>query len=144
MMVSPDMQRVIAALTLCPLVMGLHALAQDHSPEENQKSAKAAPPTRPKPGLVSGRIFEITNSGDLKPARMAKIYLFSHDGSEGSAAHEWSVELRKGLLDYIKGPLMDVDSDGAPVPRAGLLLADAEKLNCQRELLIYDALSSQR
>jgi hypothetical protein len=34
------------------------------------------PTARPRPATLSGRVFAITRSGDLKPARMASIYLF--------------------------------------------------------------------
>jgi hypothetical protein len=50
-------------------------------------------------GTVSGRIFAITGSGDIKPARMASMYLFYmyrsvkyaeiHKEDENSAGMEW-------------------------------------------------------
>lgn len=45
---------------------------------QQRKSASPA-----KAGVVSGSVFAITKGGDLKPARMAKIYLFY--ASQGSA-----------------------------------------------------------
>ncbi len=55
--------------------------------------ARAAPAqqktvrTTPKSGVVSGRVFAITQAGDIKPARMAKIYLLwkYHSKSEEMA-----------------------------------------------------------
>jgi hypothetical protein len=50
---------------------------------------RAASPSQkasnPSLGTVSGRIFLITKGGDLKPARMARVYLFFEHGP-GSAA----------------------------------------------------------
>ncbi len=39
-----------------------------------------------KPGTVSGSIFLITKAGDLKPARMAEVYLFFHPKDENDSA----------------------------------------------------------
>jgi hypothetical protein len=40
-----------------------------------QKPKTASKPASPGPGIVSGRVFAITGGGDVKPARMAKVYL---------------------------------------------------------------------
>jgi hypothetical protein len=62
---------VAVMLAVCPAgfshirVFGLVASAQQRS------ATKSAA----KPGIVSGRVFAVTKSSDLKPARMAKIYL---------------------------------------------------------------------
>jgi hypothetical protein len=43
----------------------------------------------PKPGVISGRVFGITKSGDIEPARMAKLYIMPiftfHSSSEGTS-----------------------------------------------------------
>ncbi len=54
---------LLTLVVILPVVMPT-AVAQ-------QKTAGAAP----KPGVVSGRVFAITQGGDIKPARMAKVYL---------------------------------------------------------------------
>ena len=69
----------------------------------------AAPP--PKAGAVSGRVFAITEGGDLKPARMAKVYLFylhrsskpTGGGEDGeTAGMAWIEEQTKALKDIAK------------------------------------------
>src|SRR5580698_8554008 len=66
------------------------------SAQQKQPSKSAA-----KPGIVSGRVFAITKSGDLKPARLAKVYLFYESGSKGTdpdtAGLTWTLNLAKGL-----------------------------------------------
>lgn len=44
------------------------------------------PTPRARPATISGRVFLITRNGDLKPARMASVYLFS---SESDWPHQW-------------------------------------------------------
>jgi hypothetical protein len=51
-----------------------------------QRAPTKGPAQRPKPGTISGRAFGITAGGDLKPARLAKVYLLHLTGSLPSAA----------------------------------------------------------
>jgi hypothetical protein len=73
------------------------------------KSAKPKPvhPRPSPPAQISGRVFLVTNGGDLKPARMAAVYMLMELG-----------------LPY-------VSSDGrtVPMPEAGILLAGLKFLS---------------
>ena len=77
---------------------------------------QAKPNAKPevKPGVVSGRVFLITQAGDIKPARMADVKLFyasdpsipiaEAEKDKNSAADEWFVEISKTLsADYEEG-----------------------------------------
>src|SRR6266705_2764234 len=71
---------------------------------KDQRSAKVPPKSRPNAGVVSGRIFAITKAGDIKPARMAKVYLFSWGGhaDEVTAGSIWSNEKHRLLVEFLK------------------------------------------
>jgi hypothetical protein len=105
---------------------------------------KAQPkPVQSKPGQVSGRVFAITESGDLKPARLAKIYLFylptstnstqdaDRDSEEAlnTAGMAWLKAQTKAARERLEETIRDV--------REGRSLTDA--LKCRRELLTEDA-----
>jgi hypothetical protein len=72
---------------------------------------KPSPRSAVKPGIVSGRVFAITKGGDLKPARMAKVYLFyvergglraaPREGQD-TAGFAWMDSLSKGLEENSK------------------------------------------
>jgi len=76
------------------------------------RASKTAAPAPPKAGAVSGRVFAITEGGDIKPGRMAKIYLFylqrsakSAGGNEeekDSAGLAWLAEQSKALKERAK------------------------------------------
>lgn len=71
--------------------------------------AKSEPKSPVKPGVVSGRVFLITVGGDVKPARMAKVYLlYMHRGVKfagadkeyhDSAELQWMNALIKAMQD---------------------------------------------
>lgn len=71
--ISVRVTKLIYSLLMCFLLL-CPAVAQS-------KTARTAPTaqqhktTRTAPGVVSGRVFAITKSGDIKPARMATVYL---------------------------------------------------------------------
>jgi hypothetical protein len=54
-----------------------------------QAPTKQGSPTKktstPSAGIVTGRVFAITQGGDLKPARMAHVYLFFQNGPEAAS-----------------------------------------------------------
>ena len=57
---------------------------------------KTARPVRaPRPATVSGRVFAITKSGDLKPARMASVYLLLSLPDQDPVYLEWLREFVK-------------------------------------------------
>lgn len=53
-------------------------------------------------GAVSGRVFLITRSGDLKPARLASVWIFSFaGGAKSSAAAIWLDEYQKASEKWL-------------------------------------------
>ncbi len=111
------------------LLLAIAVNAQQKSPPSEQT------------GVVSGRIFAITKDGDLKPARLAKVYLFytyrsakaanaSPAEETNSAAHVWSENLSKLTEGYLKA----LDREGA---------SWSDSLMCHKKLLTYvEALSA--
>ena len=95
---------------------------------------KAVTKTVTKPGVLSGRVFAITNGGDVKPARMANIYLLyeyhgktvsdkEYQGTAGGMA--WSDQESRRLKDYSQW-LKENGKD------------TSESLWCRTELLGYN------
>ncbi|MGB7553899.1 MAG: carboxypeptidase-like regulatory domain-containing protein [Candidatus Korobacteraceae bacterium] len=96
-----------------------------------------------KAGVVSGSVFAITKGGDLKPARMADVYLLykyrsvkwanSHpEDYEGSTDHAWADNYIKTLHEHTK----ELAAEG---------MAWSDKLACLKSLQVYhDALSQTR
>lgn len=70
--------------------------------------AKSQSESAVKPGVISGRVFLITQAGDIKPARMAHVLLFydsdpsvaTAENDKNSVGHEWRVEYLKALIAY--------------------------------------------
>jgi hypothetical protein len=89
------------------------------------------------PGAVSGRVFAITNSGDLKPARMAKVYLL------------WCYSNLKFALEQEKKGINE-DTAALVFMRARNEAMEQDEIqrkqeqhwddfiNCRRDLLEYD------
>jgi hypothetical protein len=78
-----------ALIAISPLLLwSTMALAQATAP--SQKVPPVKPPAHKqvlKPASVSGYVFALTEDGDLKPARMAKVYLlYSRAAGEPAAA----------------------------------------------------------
>ena len=89
-------------LAIAMSAIGLACMAQTTTPRKATNfTSKPAPAAKPKPGVVSGRIFEITKGGDIKPGRLAEVYLVSWDGVESSAAQRWHNEYLKARQEYI-------------------------------------------
>jgi hypothetical protein len=63
-----------------------------------------------RPGVLSGRVFAITKGGDVKPGRMARVYLFylyrsvkyaeAHKEDENSAGMAWLEANNKAMEKY--------------------------------------------
>lgn len=73
--------------------------------------------SNPSVGSVSGRIFLITKGGDLKPARMAHVFLFFERGPGSSAVMSAGGGYTPGLI-YLKENLElteDANKSGASV-----------------------------
>jgi hypothetical protein len=97
-----------------------------------QKTAKPAPKLAPtKPGVVSGRIFAITGGGDLKPARLAKVYLFYLYKSVKVAEDENSAGMA-----WLKAVLKAITDNAEVSSRDGANWSDS--IRCRRDLLSYD------
>jgi hypothetical protein len=81
------------------------ASAQQKVPPKAAKTTVSVPL---KLGVLSGRIFAITTGGDIKPARLAKIYLFylrglkiaeANEEDQNSAGMAWLTEEAKALKE---------------------------------------------
>jgi hypothetical protein len=85
-----------------------------------------------KPGVVSGRVFLITVGGDIKPARMASVYLMytyrsvkfaeAHKEDQDSASVEW-------LEQYNKVREEEMAASG--------YYSDSKAVSCYRSLMDY-------
>ncbi len=101
----------MAALLLLLCSMGLCAQQGIGAAKKGAgDSAKATRKTHLKPATVSGYVFAITKAGDVKPARMAKVYMLYSRGlgesadalvdksnDQKSAADVLAAEIIKGL-----------------------------------------------
>jgi hypothetical protein len=77
---------------------------------------KPRPKSTAKPGIVSGRVFAVTKSGDLKPARMAPVYLLYEEriyrdrkeadaaskAEQDTAALAWMDNLNKAMEKHLQ------------------------------------------
>lgn len=107
-----------------------------------QAKSQAKPVVRP--GVVSGRVFLITVGGDIKPARMANVYLLylyrsvkfaeAHKEDQNSAGMEWGVELNKAMEENIKA---------TQERQAAHDFSNSESLNCLRSLAEYSSALSK-
>jgi hypothetical protein len=114
-------------------------------PSRNRPQTRAEQRLR-NPGVVSGRVFAITVSGDLKLARLAKVYLFllsggaKFDGDSVSLA--WSHSELKAAGEMAKAEKDREDSysrTGKDVDGSTDFDGDgAKSIVCRRELLLYD------
>jgi hypothetical protein len=94
--------------------------------------------TKAQAGLVSGRVFGITEEGDIKPARFARVYLFQRYGPavepndrdyNESAAHEWLSERYNAIVSVIQEKTSQFERDRS---------IESKALSCRRDLLTYD------
>lgn len=112
------------------VLMGMLAAAPTLAQQSGSKPTGTPPQKMPHSatGSVSGRIFLITKAGDLKPARMARLYLFWENGSAVAAVEAAAgAETSPGLF-YLKKNLEateDANKTGASqLCRTDLLNAD--------------------
>ena len=89
------MKRYIAVLFAALAASCFIGVAQQRATPKSTKAPLA------KPGIVSGRVFIINGSGDLKPARLANVYLLwmqrtkwndltEQERAEGGASRVWA------------------------------------------------------
>ena len=98
-------------LLLCPAVL---ISASSQAKNSQAKTTKAAPAGR-HAGEISGFTFLITRNGDLKPARLAQVYLFRSDLAD---AYDVTVVKQRSVFE-----------EGLP--------QDAE-LSCEAKIEVYD------
>lgn len=93
-------------------------------------------------GVISGSVFLITQGGDLKPARMADVYLLylypsvkwvnAHPEDEDSAGHAWMDNYNNVLGDFLK--VFAAEGMGW-----------SDKMDCLKHMQVYhDALSQTK
>ncbi len=70
--------KVLAIAVVSLLLMSSLVASSAQQARAQKKATVATRPKAPplKPATVSGRVFALTKGGDLKPARLAKIYMF--------------------------------------------------------------------
>ncbi len=86
-------------------VLGLTCVAQTKAPNKGTSSApKQASVAARKPGVVSGRVFAITAGGDIKPARLAKVYLIYSSIEMLTAWYDGLSTYRNQYLIQLKDP----------------------------------------
>lgn len=119
-------------MILCAaLAIGLRGAPSQQPAPKNNAKAKTPTKAKPKPGVISGRVFLITKSGDIKPARLAKMYLLPWGNDvDKSVAKIWGDELDKAAKKYIQ-ELNAANKDGS-----SLNMSDA--YICRKELATYD------
>ncbi len=76
--------------------------------DTNRAASPAQKASHPSFGVVSGRIFLITKGGDLKPARMAHVFLFFDRGQGSSAVMSAGGGDTPGLI-YLKKNLEAIE-----------------------------------
>lgn len=114
-----------------------------HGAGAELSGAQSKPRSNPQPlGSVHGRVFAITKGGDLKPARLAQVYLVFETRIVGhkvdpSAANEETASLvfLKEQTEQLKlgnNELLEKSRDGSISSEA------LQKLTCKSELLAVD------
>jgi hypothetical protein len=121
--------RFASRLAVEMVLLSIFASSQQHA---GMQVAKA--------GIVSGSVFAITKGGDLKPARLAHVYLLyvhrsvsfanAHPDDDNSAAMSWIDNHNKAMEQYDK-----------ELSAEGMNWSDA--VMCRKRLLTYHEALSQ-
>lgn len=101
-----------------------------------------------KPGILSGRVFLITEAGDIKPARMADVYLLykyggvdlpETDDYKTSVENEWMEEYGKALKEAIDeyGKASEVYRTALKEGREGR--KPTSPFSCPGNLIVYNS-----
>jgi hypothetical protein len=122
---KPTKRPLLALLTLAIAVTSVFAQRAPRGPTKG-------PAQKPKPGTISGRAFGITSGGDLKPARLAKVYLLHLTGSlppavvddtdgnkEDPAALRWLKDLNRFIAEVTAAPSAPPAARPTPTPPSG-------------------------
>jgi hypothetical protein len=116
-------QAVVLIVICFSLVLWPQATPTTANPTKNSAHAKDPVAIGKKPsGSISGRVFAITRAGDLKPARLARVYLMGGLNIPPDSAV--SIFLDKQL------------SGRTALRESGALTDDSEELLCRKELLL--------
>jgi hypothetical protein len=111
-----------SSLVLGLVLLTLPVSVQTKSPNKGTgQSVRSAGTQKTNTGTVAGRVFAITKSGDLKPARLASVYLFFNNGPGVSAILE-----KTGNTPALVFLQKELDSlkEGDPSCRRDLVAAD--------------------
>ena len=115
--------------------------AQEIRKEKTKPATRTVSPTLSS-GWLSGRVFAITKGGDLKPARMADVYLFLESKISGSRVVESKGELTPMLvyLDKTLELMKETNSDRIAKYSEGLEISEeyAQRVSCRHDLLVVD------
>jgi hypothetical protein len=104
--------------------------------------AQQRKPLSAKAGVVSGSIFAITESGDLKPARMSHVYLLYTSRSvktananpeDATAGAAWLDNHNKAMEDYTKALV----EEGMPDSLSSSQREGLRRMMCRKHLLTY-------
>jgi hypothetical protein len=112
------------------VILGLLTMTPVFAYSQQHPSTKVANA----PGVVSGRVFAITGAGDIKPARVATVYLLyvyrsvkyaeAHPEDENSAGMEWLKQRNTAFENFMDERKTNGESW-------------SDSLDCQTELLTY-------
>ena len=123
----------IFRIVLCVSIIGILAAAGGTAQQ------KPAPKNAARSGIVSGRVFLITQSGDLKPARMAEVYALYLRPKLGNDAagnaieeHSASFTLADNQTKEVKAELAEYEA--LPMNESGSM---SDAASCRRDLLAY-------
>jgi len=98
--------------------------------------ARSSAKTEVKPGVVSGRVFLITVAGDIKPARMAEVFLF-YASSDPNPLHKLGDSAYKAWMEAYHEKMEEVIKE-MQRRRAAQDFSDTDKgVSCRRDMETY-------
>ena len=127
----------ILRTVLCVSMIGFSAAAG------GTVQQKPAPKSAARPGIVSGRVFAITEGGDLKPARMAAVYalylgpkLVKDDDADVAAKEE---EKHSASFAWADNLSQEQEAENAQYHALPLTVSGSmsDAAFCRRGLLVY-------
>jgi hypothetical protein len=113
-------------------LLGLLSISRAPAAAEQKPVSKAAR----KPGIVSGRVFGITSGGDLKPARMADVYLLYVYRKADLSGADKEYQESAGGGNRMDQELKRITGYGQWLSGEGS--SASESIRCRRELLSYE------
>src|SRR5579872_5308477 len=116
--------RHLCVLLLCFVVAHAGSTAYTQSVKPTQSSDHAVK------GSISGHVFAVTNAGDLKPARFAKVYVISGAGNKNHQSAVMAYFHRSQELVDARSKKLQQDLNSGDVARM-----PTEEANCETDLL---------